>query len=59
MEHERASTSLHEQLLIAIERATLVVHDSATLVEQHHTLVAALRETAASINHRRSGESSG
>jgi hypothetical protein len=58
MERERASTSPHDRLVIAIERARLVLHDSATLIEQQHTLVAALRETVASIHQRRSGGSS-
>jgi hypothetical protein len=59
MEWERASTLLHDRLLIAIERATLVVNDSAALIEQHHALIAALRETVeANHQHRSSGRSS-
>jgi hypothetical protein len=58
MERERASKSLHDRLLIAVERAALVVHDSATLIEQQHTLLAALRETVASTRQSRRGGNS-
>ena len=59
MERERASKPIHDRLLGAIERATLALHDSATLIEQHHALIAALRETVASIDQHRSGGRSG
>jgi hypothetical protein len=58
MERERAGPKLHDLLLIAVERAAQVQHDSSTLIEQQHTLVAALRETVTTIHRRRDGDKS-
>ena len=58
MERERASSIMHDLLLIAAQRAAQVQNDSSVLIEQQHTLVTALRETVATIHERRSGVSS-
>lgn len=55
MERKRASATLHDLLLIAVERAAQVQHDSSTLIEQQHTLIAALRDTVSIIHQRRRG----
>jgi hypothetical protein len=54
MERERASSSLHEQLLTAVERAAHAQEESSALIEQQHALTAVLRDTVARI-HRVSG----
>ena len=53
MERERASSTLHDLLLIAVERAAEVQKESGMLIEQQREVAVAARDTVAVIDRRR------
>ena len=53
MKRERASSSLHDLLLITVERAAEVQKESGVLIEQQRAVAVAARDTVAVIDRRR------
>jgi hypothetical protein len=52
MERPRATTTLHELLLEAVERAAYAQRESASLIEQQRDVLAELHETLAQMGRR-------
>jgi hypothetical protein len=53
VERERVSSSLHDLLLVAAERAAVVQRESCVLIEQQRAVTVAVRDTVAMIDRRR------
>jgi hypothetical protein len=55
MESSGISSSLHDRLLTAVDRAVQVQEDSYALIEAQHAMIKALHETVAASERRRHG----